>query len=208
MSIKDDAGTVVIVGLGIFVLYQALKGGLFGKGVSDVLTGKVGERAGEKVFNTSLTPDYDIKDYTTYDSSYGTGNKTLGAVLFSGKSPLEKLKELLFSGYGGVGVETTDKAFAKIGINTAQAEWITNNYGAEVMAEMIRKINQNEQLADDELSILTSIGWHNPNPNIPTNYTLDQPTVTNKNGVLSISSSTLGLTAAEQEGLYQLGYRF
>lgn len=146
MSIKDDAITIGVVGLIVYIGYQAIKGGLFGKGVSDVLTGEVGAKAGAEYYGKNLTPGYDVSDYSTYDTRYASGSQTRADVVYNVPT---------------LNVSATDAALSNIGLTTAQMEYINNNYGFAVGNSIVSKIGSGNtgSLTATELAALKIVGW-------------------------------------------------
>lgn len=143
MAIKDDLIFYGAIGAGVFLLYEALKNGLFGSGASDLLTGKYGAEAGTKFYGTNLTPNYNPLDYSSYNPAYGSGHKTIADVVYNTPT---------------LNVTATDTAFAKIGLTTQKYEYLISTYGQDWYISFRNNFYAGT-LTQSQINVLNSVAW-------------------------------------------------
>lgn len=183
-EIKDGS---IIAGIGVlaflgykWVTSQAKPLSLLGEGVHALFGGGVGKTLGTVYWGTPVTnvpvkqgpndltvynaPIKDgVVDLTNWDARFATGVGTNATAYGSGvtidtsgvtvvwpwQEPIPKIAT--------VNVAETDKSFSRLGLTTAQVEWMQMNYPKDINRIIVNLVSGTPSAADQ--AILAKVGW-------------------------------------------------
>ena len=199
-------------------IFSGIAATLFGE---QVASGKVGESVGNSYFSQPVggglsgvkletNPGVSIPfnatdDLSNWDARYATGYKSIASTVF---------------GVPTVNVPVTDAAFAKIGLTTAQVEYIQMHY-PNFVTQIVVDLKQGNPLNNDEKQILSEVGYvtpiDNPTPAIGQQYPggsattlpsqpVNEPTFNMNDYINQIASTPEQVEAMQNTGMYYIGF--